>query len=758
MPLISKARFRRALFQMSVLGAMALGASRVGLAQVQTREPSERGWVEVKAETIKGKKDDVVTYEGHVEVRYHDVLIRADHVEYNQKTGEVSASGHVQFDYGNQHLEADDATYNRHTDHGLFHNVHGTVKVQPRHNSNLLVTPNPLTFEAREVERLDDVTYKIRDAKLTICDPEKPTWQFYAPRATLHLGNKVALVNANFRLYRVPLFWLPYATTPAGKNLRESGFLIPTAGQSSRKGFVFGDSYYWAPKQWIDTTIGGQLMSRRGWSVSSEIRARPWENVSLTANYFGVMDRGLPDANGIRQPQGGHETRISFDALLKNGWHAVADVDQLSSLTFRLAFSETFGEAVNAEANTSTFMANNFRGLSLSFGILSNKYFLTAQPQTAVVIRNMPQVDLSSVDLPLGKHIPIYFGFDASVGGMYRSDPNITTPAIVQRSEVSPRITVPLHWGPYLGVTSTFAFRATRYGAQLVSGSVSASPVLRMTGELTVDVRLPSLARIYQSGDTKWKHSVEPVLVYRRVTGVNDFGRFIRFDSDETLTDTNEIEYGITNRIYRKAASGSAEEIITWRLVQKHYFDPTFGGALVPGQRNVFQALDSISPFAFADGPRSYSPVVSDLLITPGGRYDAESRIEYDTERHRLTSVGTLLKMHPTDKFTVTLAHFDINANPTLQPRSSQIRALVGYGDQSHSGWNFTGGFSFDIEQHFLQNQIVQIGYNGSCCGLQFEYRRIALGTVRTENQFRVALVIANIGSFGNVHKQDKIF
>jgi LPS-assembly protein len=754
----SMARLRRALFPICVLGTMILGTARSAMAQIQTREPSQHGIVQIGSETVKGKKDDVVTYEGHVEVSYQNTLLRADHVEYNQKTADVTATGHVQFDYSNQHLEADDATYNVDTDRGLFHNVRGTIKVTPHTSSTLLVTPNPLTFEALEVERLDDSTYKIRDAKLTICNPDKPTWQFYAPRATLHLGSKVALVNANFRLYRVPLFWLPYATTPAGKDLRESGFLIPTAGQSSRKGFIFGDSYYWAPKEWIDTTIGGQLMSRRGWSQNSEIRARPWENVSLTANYYGVIDRGLPDSNGIRQPQGGHETKIAFDALLANGWHAVADVDQLSSLTFRQAFSETFGEAVNAEANTTTFLANNFRGLSLSFGILSDKYFLTAQPQTAVVIRNMPQADLSSVDQSVWKHLPIYFGFDASVGGMYRSDPNITTPAIVQRSEVSPRVTLSLHWGPYLGVTSTFAFRATRYGAQLVGGSVSASPVLRMTGELTVDVRLPSFERIYQTGDTKWKHSMEPTFVYRRVTGVNDFGRFIRFDSDDTLTDTNEIEYGITNRFYRKAANGSAEEVVTWRLVQKHYFDPTFGGALVSGQRNVFQALDSISPFAFADGPRDYSPVVSDLLVTPGGKYDAESRIEYDTERHRLTSVGTLLKMHPYEKFTVTLAHFNINANPALQPRSSQIRALVGYGDQSHSGWNLTGGFGYDIEQHFLQNQIVQIGYNGSCCGLQFEYRRIALGSVRTENQFRVALVIANIGSFGNVHKQDKIF
>ena len=52
----------------------------------------------------------------------------------------------------------------------------------------------------------------------------------------------------------------------------------------------------------------------------------------------------------------------------------------------------------------------------------------------------------------------------------------------------------------------------------------------------------------------------------------------------------------------------------------------------------------------------------------------------------------------------------------------------------------------------------VQISYNGSCCGLALEYRRIALGQVRTDNQFRVAFIIANIGTFGNLRRQERIF
>ncbi len=757
MRLPTAAGLRRAAIQ--VIAMVPFLCVSAPSAHTQTRVPANGGAPEIWANTVKGKNGDVITFEGNVEVLYEGKRLRCDYLDENEKTRVANARGHVQFDYNNQHIEADDATYNLDTGTGVFHHVHGAIMVQHRPNVEVLITPNPLSFEAVELDRLNERTYKVLDGHFTVCDPLKPTWMFYSPRATIHVDDKVALLYANFRLFHIPLMWLPYMTTPASQNVRQSGLLIPLASQSSVKGFVLGDGYYWAPTQWFDNTVFGELMSRRGWSLRDEVRARPWENVNLTASFFGVEDRGLPGADGVRVPQGGHETKVQFDALLPDGWRAVADVDQLSSLTFREAFAETFGEAVNAEANTSGFLTNNFGGFSVNFAFLQDRDFLSAEPQTLVSLRSAPQVSVGSVEQAPWAGLPIYLSFDASIGGMYRSDPNFTTPAMVQRTEITPRITIPLHWGAWLGLTTTAALSVTRYGAQLDNGSVLDNSFVNTAGEFSLDVRLPSLERTWDHGDSKWKHAVEPLIIYNYVTGVNDFGRIIRFDSDDTLTDTNEVEYGLINHLYHRTAKGSTQEMVTWRLVQKYYFDPTFGGAIVPGQRNVFEALDSISPFAFADGPRRISPLVSDFLVTPGGTYDFESRIEYDTQRHQLTSVGTLLKIHPYEKLTLTLAHFDINEDPAiLQPRTDQIRALVGYGDQSRQGWNATAGISYDFQDHFIENQIAQIGYNGSCCGLQFEYRRIALPTIREENQFRVALVIANLGSFGNIKRTDKIF
>ena len=742
----------------AVVLAILAGVAAAPVARAQVRVPSGRGLVQLEAKEQR-REGSVFIADGDVDIHYQNLRLRADHVEFNSTTSEASARGHVRFDSESQELEGAEARFNLRTGHATFTAARGTIRAVRLSNRNVLVSQNPFTFEAQEVERLDARTFVIRRAWVTVCRPNRPTWKFYTSHATVNIERKASLRRANFRLFGVPVLYLPYASVPLGKHLRQSGFLMPEIGNSTRKGFALGDAFYWAPTPWADATVGLQLLSRRGWSQNIELRAHPADDIRAWYTFYGVNDRGLPDANGVRQPQGGHESHFGLDALLPGGWRAVADVNTLSSLTFRLAFAETFAEAVNSEVRSTAFATNNFRGFSLNFYASRYKNFLTLTPETSVQLLAAPGARFSSVEQAPWKRWPIYFGFDVFADGVHRQDPQLETGVLVQRAEVAPRVSVPLRWGPWLGITPTFAVRVTRYGQQLVAGTVVGDSVRRTTGEVTVDLRPPSLAREWTRAGTKWKHVIEPKIVYRYVNGVNDFGRFLRFDENDTLTDTNEVEYSVTQRLYRRASTdGGAEELVSWRVAQKYFFDPTFGGALVPGQRNVFQALDALTPFAFADGFRKFSPIVSDLRFTPRARYDAQLRVDYDPVRHHLGAIGTLLKLKPYRESFLTLAHFSTRTNDILQPRSDQVRILAGYGEINRPGVNASLGFSYDIRNNFLQNQTASASFNGSCCGLAFEFRRLALGSVRTENQFKVALLIANIGTFGNLRRQEKIF
>jgi LPS-assembly protein len=707
--------------------------------------------------------------DGHVDVHYANAWLRADHVEYDSETQVVTARGNVQLDYMTQHVDADDGKFELRTGRGTFHHVRATFALQRRPLPTLLISPNPLYVEAEEVERIDDQTYELHKSWLTVCDPGRPTWKFYAPSATVRLQKSVHIENGNFRLFTVPIVYLPYASFPAEKG-RDSGFMIPDPGHSTQKGYVLGEAFYWAPVDWMDATVGGDYYSLRGWSQKGELRMRPWEGARLEASYFGVIDRGLAQENAPPLKQGGHDFHFGFAGPLPDGWRLVADLNQLSSLTFRLAFAETFTQAVNSEVRDTAFVTNNFRGFSFNVAALSYQDFLSATPQSTITLRTAPEGRFSSVDQAPLPQIPLYFSFDVFTGAVHKGETvtPFTTPGFVTRSEFAPSVTLPLRWGPWLGVTPSFTLRSTYYGGQLQNGAFDARGFFRTTEEVSVDVRPPTIERVWGGSDTKWKHVIEPDIVYRYVTGVNDFQRTIRFDEDETLTDTNEVEYGITQRLYRRSDTGETEELLSWRLAQKFFFDPTFGGALVAGQRNVFQTLDALTPFAFAVQPENFSPIVSDLHITPRKRFDTQLRIDYDPKRNQMTAIGTLVKLKPYKESFITLAQFSTINLPTpasqnppgfhFVGRSEQLRALAGYGDLNRRGWNAAVGVSYDFTQSAFQNQVAELSYNGSCCGLGFEYRRFSFGTIRNENRFGVVFRIANLGSVGNLRRQEKIF
>jgi LPS-assembly protein len=756
------------------LGAVLLSVSFLtapaALGQVKGKTPTVEftGSAEATLEADQQRAVGKVFYaDGHVDVRYQNTRLRADHVEYDSERQIVIARGHVQLDYLTQHVESEDARYELKTGRGTFHQVTGTFALQRRALPTLLISPNPLYFQATEADRLNENTYQIYKAWITVCDPEHPTWKFYAPKATVRLQKNVRIENGNFRIRSIPVVYLPYATIPAEQR-RESGFMIPVVGDTTQKGFVLGDSFYWAPLDWLDTTLGAFLYSARGWAQRGQIRMRPWEGTQLESSYYGVVDRGLTQPNAPTLYQGGHEAKLLFTSELPDGWRAVGDLDELTSLTFRLAWSETIKEAVNSEVINTAFLQKNFDGFSLGLAGLSYQNYFSATPQTSITLRTAPQLWFSSVDQAFFRPLPFYFSFDAFTGAESRSE-NVTpfaTPPFVERSELAPSVTLPLHFGPWLNVTTNFTFRSTYYGGRMQNNTYLSQGLFRNTEELSIDIRLPVLERIWDEGDTKWKHVIEPYLTYRYVSGVNDFAEILRFDQDDTLTDTNEIEYGITQRLFRRTTDDGTEELVTWRLAEKYFFDPTFGGALVPGQPNVFQSTDLLTPFAFADEPRHFSPIISDLTVEPGKRFDTQFIVNYDPTIDRLTAIGELLKLKPYKESFLVLSHFSVlnlpnnpqPPPPNFQQRSNQIRALSGYGDPNQRGWSFVFGASYDFTAAAFQNQIAEAGYNGSCCGFGFEYRRFSFGTIRNENQYSVVFRLANIGSAGNLRRQEKIF
>ena len=276
--------------------------------------------------------------------------------------------------------------------------------------------------------------------------------------------------------------------------------------------------------------------------------------------------------------------------------------------------------------------------------------------------------------------------------------------------------------------------------AQLVNGVLYNQPFVRTTEEFSLDLRPPSLARDWGDSATKWKHTIEPDITYRYVNGVNDFGRFLRFDEDETLTDTSEVEYSLTQRLFRKqgrrrcAGPGDLARFAEIFLRSDLRRRPGAGAAQRVSDTRCADAVCICRPRAafFADHQR-----FADHSRRP---YDAQLRVDYDPQRGQITGVGTLLKLKPYRESFLTLADFStINIPPTSPANPQYLSAAIEPGARAGGLWRFEpprmeyriSALSYDVTQHVFQNQLAQLSYNGSCCGIGFEYRRLTLGNVR---------------------------
>jgi LPS-assembly protein len=269
----------------------------------------------------------------------------------------------------------------------------------------------------------------------------------------------------------------------------------------------------------------------------------------------------------------------------------------------------------------------------------------------------------------------------------------------------------------------------------------------------------PTLARVFNKksifGD-KLKHVIEPRATYKYVTGIGeDFNRYIRFDETDLVSDTNELDLSLTNRIYAKRGD-NVTEIFTWELLQARYFDPTFGGALVPGQRNVFLPAQEITPYAFILYPRTESPFVSIMHANPVGKLGIDWRTDYDPVYHRITN-STVSVDYRWSKYFLSLGDNLVHTNPILSLPEDQIHFRTGFGDITRRGLNAGVDAIYDVRNHTLNYVTVQGTYNTDCCGLSIQYRLTDFGGIYFP-QYRIAFSVANLGSFGTLRKQDRIF
>ena len=749
---------------------------------------------------------------GAVKIEYGSYTLSADEITYDSDSGEVQAQGHLLLAGGpnDERIQATRGTYNVRKESGRFEDVKGSIGLRFRNSRTIFTTSNPFFFTGKVVEKTSPDRYVVIDGAVTTCELPRPKWQFFAHKVVVDAGANAKIYHSNFRVEGIPVLYFPFATHPVQKIPRQSGFLIPNLGHSSTRGYTAGESVFWAINPSMDLLAGAEYFSRRGWAPQGEFRTRPTEDSFADLTFFSVLDRGL---NGVNQ--GGTEVRLNSEGAFGHNIRAVANIDYLSSYVFRLAFSDVFAQAINSEVRSQAFLSNTTGGLFMNAATSRYQDFQTATPGDVITILHAPGVEVSSLDQQLWRS-PFHGNIEAAAEGVARSEPSFSTGPLLGRFDLNPAVSLPLLLRGW-SLRPELSLRDTIYTQQLLPsggialtdvGTALSKAINRKALQGSVELRPPALDRIFDAEvlGRKWKHVVEPQITYNYVTGVENFAHILRFDDRDILSDTNEVEYSLVNRWYAKRVSPenqncgpegmpalmvgaaptpnripwertqrSAEpscaqqpgtrEIVTWELKQKYFLDPTFGGALLPGRRNVFTSTVDLAGIAFLMDARHLSPLISRLRVSPAPGSDLEWDLDYDFREGRVNT-STVLFNHHFGQFTTGAGNAFLHVPEELSAASAaqvaqkfnQFRFVLGYGGLNRVGFSGAVNLGFDAHINQLQYGSAQLAYNWDCCGVNVEYRRFALASVRNENQFRFTFSLANVGAFGNLRRSDRLF
>jgi LPS-assembly protein len=707
---------------------------------------------------------------GSARIESTDELLKADEIDYDEETGLAEARGHVHVEYFSkgEKMDCDRLEYNFEDGTGKFYNVTGTAVTQVHSRPGLLTTLNPYYFQAKWAERLDG-HYILHDGFLTDCLIPRPWWIFKGPTFDIIPEDHAIVRNSWFYLKRVPLFYTPYFYKSLKKEPRRSGFLIPNIGNSSTHGRMLGFGYFWAINRSFDLTYRGQYYSMAGLAHHAELRGKITQHTDFDLSVFGIKDTESPatDDSGVR-------VRLLASSILGNGWEAHGSLDYLSNFAFLQNFTQSFYEAVSSQTQSVGFVTKHWSDFGVTIAAKRDVNFQSTTPGDTIEIRKLPEIGFvereHEIDL---KALPVWISFDSSAGLLDRSQPLFQTRQFVDRLDFAPHVTTAFRWHDFTLMPS-FGIRETEYGESTapgppgtqLPGPVIGQNLLRSSRDLTVDLVLPSLERIFKApkwmGD-KVKHVIEPRITYKYVTGIDNFNDVIRFDETDIITNTNQLEFSLTNRLISKDKNGTVTDFLTWQVRYARFFDPTFGGAVqapLPGQAPQRYAIESsvdLTGFGFIDGPRNYSPIVSVFRVQPGPLpVNFEWRTDYDPLRHTLvnSSIGIDGRVK---KYFWNFRHTDVNTDPFLTPKANQIGSTLGYGNPNSRGWNY----GFNINYDYLKGQLLfwdaQVTKNTDCCGFSVQYRRIAVGT-RDDTQIEASFAVSNIGSFGSLKRQDRIF
>jgi LPS-assembly protein len=656
----------------------------------------EREEVNLKANRLTVEEDRAIA-EGEVRARQGDRRMRADRLVFDRATGWMELSGAVRLWEPGYVVDTPAARFNTRTELGEVE----SPRLHLENNDSWLL--------AEGLERYAPSRFRLDGACYTACTPpEDPPWALRSSQVYVNQESHFAHHwNSRFELGGVPVFYTPYFGHYTDTK-RHTGFLYPAFEFSGERGTDIAVPFYWNIAPQLDATIGVRNMTAHGTMPQLEVRHLGPDVATRVYGEFLSNDDATGEDRyyGVAEQEGTLPGNVGYQLDAKR----VSDPEYLS----------LFGSGV--ESGSQRFLASNLTlsrnwapyRLSASFNHHQDLVDFNADD----TLQELPRMRLEGEQGLFSPGGATRFALDSEYVYFYRregdrthrlyADPELGYTLDGRYGTLQPRAGV--HWTGY-------RFLPEGEGGVAETRSRTLPHVsLRADSEVF---------RVFQWGDTAFRHSIGPELFYLYVPyrdqtdlprldtnepplRVDDLFDMNRFSGVDRIGDANQLTTALGTRL--EARSGDRYwEAAALRVGQIRYFR----------DRRV-----TLDPDAAPD-TRGYSNVFAEYALRPIPGIALEGALEYDPDRPSFSLdqmdlfESRLALEHPrghrleAEYLLRTQAGVD---EPTTEEIRNQARVVLS------PAWEVFGTYRYSFKFREVLENRLGVDYHAGCWGLRLAW------------------------------------